>query len=91
MFDVKTGLLMFTTRRAITAQQNSNVWYGSVKIDRLASNATSKFSPDLAGDVLADLRRFAAAAIAENAHKGEPTPLVQVPGVDGPSVATDSH
>ena len=91
MFDVKTGLLMFTTRRAITAQQNSNVWYGSVKLDRLATNATSKFSPDLAGDVLADLRRFAAAAIAENAHRGEPAPLVQVPGVDGPSVATDSH
>jgi hypothetical protein len=90
MFDVKTGLLMFTTRRAITAQQNANVWYGDVKLDRLASNATSKFSVDLAADVLTDLRRFAAAAVAENAHRGA-APMVQMPGVDGPSVATDSH
>jgi len=91
MFDVKTGLLMFTTRRAVTAQQNTNVWYGSVKLDRMASNMTAKFSPELAADALTDLRRFAAAAIAENAHKGVPAPIVQVPGVDGPSVATDSH
>jgi hypothetical protein len=90
MFDVKTGLLMFTTRRAITAQQNANVWYGQVKLDRLASNATSKFSVDLAADVLTDLRRFAAAAVAENAHRGA-APMVQMPGVDGPSVATDAH
>lgn len=90
MFDVKTGLLMFTTRRAISAQQNSNVWYGGVKLDRMAANATSKFAPDLGADMLVDLRRFAAAAIAENAHKGA-APVVSVPGVDGPSVATDSH
>ncbi len=89
MFDVKTGLLMFTTRRAVTAQQNSNVWYGSVKLDRLASNVTSKFAPELATDMLVDLRRFAAAAIAENEHKGAPS-VVTVPGVGGPSVATDS-
>jgi hypothetical protein len=56
----------------------------------MAANATSKFAPDLAADVLADLRRFAAAAIAENEHKGA-APIVTVPGVDGPSVATDSH
>ncbi len=90
MFDVKTGLLMFTTRRAVTAQQNSNVWYGSVKLDRLASNMTSKFAPELATDMLVDLRRVAAAAIAENEHKGAPS-VVTVPGVGGPSVATDSH
>ncbi|MBA2541513.1 MAG: hypothetical protein H0V17_17860, partial [Deltaproteobacteria bacterium] len=88
MFDVKTGLLMFTTRRSITAQQQSNLWYGDAKLDRLASNATSKFSPDLAADVLSDLRRFAAAAIAENergkhdAQHGQ-APLIVVPGVDG--------
>lgn len=91
MFDVKTGLLMFTTRRSINAAQKANVWYGDVKMDRLASNATSKFSVDLATDVLTDLRRFAAAAIAENAHRGQTQPIVQMPGVDGPAVATDAH
>ncbi len=92
MFDVKTGLLMFTTRRAITASQTSNVWYGDDKLDRLASNVTSKFSPELATDVLVDLQRFAAAAVAENLHRTETdTPLVQVPMSTSPTVATDSH
>jgi hypothetical protein len=90
MFDVKTGLLMFTTRRSINAAERNNVWYGTDKLDRLASNATSKFAPDLANDALTDLRRFAAAAIAENAHKGAGN-TVQTPAPGGPSVATDSH
>jgi hypothetical protein len=60
----------------------------SLGLDKLA---TSKFAPDLAGDLLSDLRRFAAAAEAENLHRtgGAPDPLVQLPGADGPSVATD--
>ena len=94
MFDVKTGLLMFTTRRAIEAAQSTNQWHKRDKLDRLAAIATSKFAPDLAADLLTDLRRFAAAAIAENQHRAGgavPDALVKLPGVDGPSVATDSH
>jgi len=82
MFDVKTGLLMFTTRRSITASQSTNLWHGGDKLDQLAANTTSKFAPDLATDMLSDLRRFAAAAVAENEHR---------PTTDRPSVATDSH
>jgi len=96
MFDVKTGLLMFTTRRAIDATQTTNQWHKSDKHEQLAANATSKFAPELAADVLTDLRRFAAAAQAENMHRtgGAADALVKVPGVgpgDGPAVATDSH
>jgi len=93
MFDVKTGLLMFTTRRAITAGQTTNRWNKADKLDKLAANATSKFSPDLAVDVLSDLRRFGAAAEAENLHRRGETvePIVTVPRLEGPSVATDSH
>lgn len=93
MFDVKTGLLMFTTRRALNAVQSANQWHKQDKLDRLAAFAASKHAPDLAADVLTDLRRFAAAAQAENMHRngGAPDPLVKVPGVEGPSVATDSH
>jgi len=90
MFDVKTGLLMFTTRRAITATQTTNRWHNDGKLDQLASNATSKFSPDLALDVLTDLSRFAAAAEAENEHRGVTDPIVTTP-TSSPSVATDSH
>jgi hypothetical protein len=41
--------------------------------------------------VLSDLRRFGAAAEAENLHRtGTPDPVVGVPGTGGPAVATDS-
>jgi hypothetical protein len=94
MFDVKTGLLMFTTRRALHAAQTTNQWNKTDKLEKLAAITTSKFAPELAADVLTDLRRFAAAAQAENMHRtgGAPDPLVKLPGItDGPSVATDSH
>lgn len=92
MFDVKTGLLMFTTRRAITASHSTNEWHSKVKMEKLASAALVKFAPELATDVLADLRRFAAAAIAENMQRnGQSTDhLVTIPNA-GPSVATDGE
>jgi len=62
---VKTGLMIFTTRRAITASESANVWHGDDKLDKLAASALGKFAPELAGDVVADLRHFAAAAAAE--------------------------
>jgi hypothetical protein len=91
MFDVKTGLLMFTTRRAITASQTTNRWHRRVKLDQLASNTAARFAPELATDVLGDLRRFGAAALAENARRHGRGEVVTLPEVDGPSVATDSH
>jgi rhombotail lipoprotein len=96
MFDVKTGLLMFTTRRSIQAEQTTNQWNKDVKLAKLASYATSKFAGDLATDLLVDLRRFAAAAIAENHQRhGIPPaeigstaqPIVTVPPAGGPTVA----
>ena len=92
MFDVKTGLLMFTTRRAVTASQSSNQWHQNTKLDKLAVAAVTKFAPELAADVLADLRRFAAAAIAENMQRSGskvPDELVSIP--DGPTMATDAN
>ncbi len=93
MFDVKTGLLMFTTRRQITASQTTNQWHQQVKLDQLAANAVAKFAPELALDALADLRRFAAAAVAENLHRrngGSQDAMVSVPPA-GPTVATDAN
>jgi len=89
MFDVKTGLLMFTTRRAIAASQTTNNWHQTEKIDQLASNAVSKYAPDLAGDVLSDLRRFAAAAEAETAQRAGAA--VGATASPTPSVATDAR
>ncbi|HEY0254596.1 MAG TPA: hypothetical protein VGC41_23880 [Kofleriaceae bacterium] len=72
MFDVKTGLLMFTTRRAISAEQRENEWRTDDKLDSLAAMTTSRFAPTLATDFLVDVRRFANAAVAENTRKGVP-------------------
>lgn len=85
MFDVKTGTLMFTTRRAIAASQRTNQWHQKAKLEKMTSRAIAKFAPDLARDVLVDLEDYAHAAVAENAHRAEArTDLVQVPGVTTP-------
>jgi len=92
MFDVKTGLLMFTTRRSITASQTTNQWHQQEKVDQLAANAVAKFAPELALDALADLRRFASAAEAENLRRRGGAPgdsMVTIPNA-GPTVATDA-
>ena len=91
MFDVKTGVLMFTTRRSIYATQNTNQWNKQEKLDKLASNATSKFAPELAVDVEVDLRRYAKAAIAENMTKNAADPMVSIPPmpVEDATIATD--
>jgi hypothetical protein len=76
MFDVKTGTLMFTTRRAITASQRTNQWHQGAKLEQLAANAVAKFAPDLAYDVRVDLRHFRDAAIAENERRnGNAAPI----------------
>ncbi len=97
MFDVKTGLLMFTTRRAVTASHTTNQWHQKTKLDKLAAAAVTKFAPDLAADVLADLRRFAVAAVAENAQRSGTSAegLVSYPGLEGdplagPTMAVDA-
>jgi hypothetical protein len=78
---------MFTTRRAIMATKNSNEWRTEDKLQQLASNAVSKFAPDLGTDFLVDVRRFANAAIAENDKQRAGRELVQVPAPGGPMVA----
>jgi hypothetical protein len=85
MFDVKTGLLMFTTRRAIMATKRSNEWRTQDKLAQLASEAVSKFAPDLAQDFLVDVRRFANAALAENEKRFGAKTLTEL-GPNGPAV-----
>jgi hypothetical protein len=82
MFDVKTGTLMFTTRRAISASQRTNQWHQKAKLEKLASRAIARFAPDLARDMMADLHNFASAAVAENARRGSgpSQAVVSMPG-----------
>jgi hypothetical protein len=77
MFDVKTGLLMFTTRRSVTASETTNVWHQDEKLDRLAATALAKFAPELAADALVDLRRFERAVAAETGAKPTDVPVAR--------------
>lgn len=76
LFDVKTGLLLFTTRRAVLGNQRSNLWHQDDKLARLAAEAAVRGAGPLADDVKADLFRFADAARVENERRGAGDPRV---------------
>lgn len=69
MFDIKTGVLMFTSRRSVSGSRSANNWDGAAKIAKLESQLLGRFTPDLAVDVDTDLARYARAAEIENARK----------------------
>lgn len=71
MFDVKTGTLMFTTRRAVQASKRNNVWYQDDKLAALTSKLVGTYAPDLASDLMSDLYRYADAAQLENERRAK--------------------
>lgn len=84
MFDVKTGTLMFTTRRAVQGARRNNRWYQDDKLAALSSKLVGTFAPDLATDVISDLYRYADAAHLENDRRariaaGQPEPRFTPP------------
>ena len=66
MFDVKTGLLMFTVRRRVSAERGSNVWYRDDKLEELQAKLATDVSGKLASDVRRNLFRYARATKLEN-------------------------
>lgn len=69
VFDVKTGLLLFTTRRRVSARRKSNVWHQSDKLETLQSRLALKVGEDLAADVRHGMFEYAAAVRVENNKK----------------------
>jgi hypothetical protein len=51
MFDVKTGLLLFTVRRSVNADRSSNVWHRGDKLAAMEAALSRRYAPDLAQDV----------------------------------------
>ena len=51
MFDVKTGLLLFTVRRQVNADRSSNVWHREDKLAAMEAALAKKYAPELAQDV----------------------------------------
>jgi hypothetical protein len=55
LFDVKTGLLLFTVRRAVGARRSSNLWQTGRKLEALHARVATRFAPELAADVRREL------------------------------------
>lgn len=69
LFDVKTGLLLFTVRRAVHGDRGSNLWYTGRKLEELAGSVATRVAPELAGDVRGDVGRFTDAVEVENRRR----------------------
>jgi hypothetical protein len=82
MFDVKTGLLLFTTRRSVLGERRSNLWHEDDKLAALAARLAVSQADELAADVRSDLGRFVAAVEIEAAQRartaGSATPIAAV-------------
>ena len=66
LFDVKTGLLMFTVRRRVSARQNSNIWHRDHKLGILQRKLARKAGTELAKDLRGGLFQYQAAVEVEN-------------------------
>ena len=69
LFDVKTGVLLFTVRRRVSGKQRTNLWHTSDKLSRMRHVAAYKAAPSLAKDVRSAVFRFADAARIENKRR----------------------
>jgi rhombotail lipoprotein len=74
LFDVKTGLLLFTLRRPIRVEQTSTVFGHARKLAALARTAVVKDAPELAAEVRAETERFAEAASGETGEANVSVP-----------------
>jgi len=77
LFDVKTGILVFTVRRRVSGKRKTNMWHTPDKLEHMQSKAATHAAPALAKDVRKATYRFAEAARVENGRRvaetqGEP-------------------
>ncbi len=84
MFDVKTGLLMFTVRERLRASQLENPWHTDDKLERLQRRLATRAAEQLAADVRTNVHAFQAAVEAENQQRQAVT---ATPGPEGPAEA----
>lgn len=71
IFDVKTGLLLMTKRRRVSASRRSNVWYQQDKLESLQARLATRVGKDLASDIRRGVIEYAAAVRVENARIAE--------------------
>jgi hypothetical protein len=69
LFDVKTGILVYTVRRRVTGKRRTNIWHTGDKLENMQRKAAQAAAPELAKDVRKATYRFAEAARVENGRR----------------------
>lgn len=65
MFDVKTGLLMFTVRKRVRSKDKHNPWYTDDKLEQLENRLAVQAAGELAAELRSGIHAFEAAVAAE--------------------------
>jgi hypothetical protein len=66
LFDVKTGLLLYTVRQRVSSSQKSNLWYRESKQAQMQAKLALNVASKLAEQIRKGASRYAAAALVEN-------------------------
>ena len=69
LFDVKTGILLFTVRRRVVGRRRTNEWHTDDKVESLRHKAALAAAPALMRDIGLAVDRFAKAARIENSRR----------------------
>lgn len=71
MFDVKTGLLMFTTRKRVHQEQRDNPWHTDDKLAALQNRIAVAAAADIADELRSGIASFERAVAAEQKRRSE--------------------
>lgn len=69
LFDVKTGLFLFTVRRAVSGRRDTNVYHHGDKLEAMQVELARRFAPELALDLKRATDDFERAAALENERR----------------------
>lgn len=93
LFDVKTGILLFTVRRRLEAEKRTNVWQRERKLGELQQRLALESADELAKDTrtaLARLQEGVAAGIVPSADEAGPGTDTGVAGAEPSGAASVS-
>lgn len=82
MFDVKTGLLMFTTRKRVRDRRSENPWHTADKLDDLQTRVALRAADDLAKQLRSAIAGFERAVAAEQKARRERRPEKSPPAAN---------
>ncbi len=89
LFDIKTGLLLFTVRQRVAARQRSNVWHQGDKLETMQAKLALTIAGKLAHEVRKSLLSYARATAKENETGGNGSVATSTPPPPEPIATTE--